>query len=97
MRIVIGDTPAIGPAGQYRPEMESGMVEARVLDIRQPRKRRGDPPTGQVERRENEAAADPVSGRIVTLLVPEGYKLPRGLESGNYRIFLRFVQRGPKA
>lgn len=94
MRIVIGDAPRVGPAGQYRSDPETAMLEARLLDIRRSRKERGDPPVGQTERREGGEPADPSSGQILTLLIPEGHRVPRGVESGNYRIFLRFVQRG---
>jgi hypothetical protein len=93
MRIVIGDTPRVGPAGQYRSDSEPAVLEARLLDIRKPRKRRGDPPVGQAERRENGDPSDPPAGQVLTLLIPEGHRIPRGVESGNYRIFLRFVQR----
>ncbi len=93
MRIVIGETPRVGPSGQYRPDTESSLVEAKLLDIRGPRKENRRPPD-EAERREyGEGAADPVSGRVLVLLIPEGYKVPRGIESGNYRIYLRFVQK----
>ncbi len=94
MRIVIGDTPRIGPSGQYSPDMGSGLVEAKLLDIRGPRRERERPPDG-TERRESSENADPASGRILVLLIPEGYRIPRGIESGSHRIYLRFVQRSP--
>jgi hypothetical protein len=93
MRIVIGDTPRVGAAGQYRSDLEPAMLEAKLLDIRKPRKRSGDPPVGQAERRGSGDPADPASGQVLTLLIPEGHRIPRGVESGNYRIYLRFVQR----
>jgi hypothetical protein len=34
---------------------------------------------------------DPAGGRVMVLLVPEGYTVPTDIASGNYRIFLRFV------
>ena len=94
MRIVIGETPRVGPAGQGRPDTDSTTVEARLLDIRSPRKRRGSPPEG-AERREHSDPGDPATGRVMILLIPDGLKVPRGVESGNYRIFLRFVSRYP--
>ena len=94
MRIVIGDAPRVGPAGQYRSDLESAILEARLLDIRKPRKSRGDPSVGQTERRDGGDPSDPPTGQVITLFIPEGHRIPRGLESGNYRIFLRFVQRG---
>lgn len=79
MRIVIGETVKIGPAAQYRSEGEPLSVEARLLEIR--------------DRRETSDAGSATSGRVITLLVPEGQKIPRGVESGDYRIYLRFVHR----
>ena len=79
MNIVIGETVKIGPAAQYRPEGEQLAVEAMLLEIR--------------DRRETSDAGNVTSGRVITLLVPEGQKIPRGVESGDYRIYLRFVHR----
>jgi len=79
MRIVIGETVQIGPAAPYRPEGEPLSVEARLLEIR--------------DRRETSDAGNSISGRVITLLVSEGQKIPRGIESGDYRIYLRFVHR----
>ncbi len=78
MRIVIGETTNRG-ATQYRHDMEPLALDAKLLSIR--------------DKRDNEAAGEPVSARIVTLLVPEGQRIPRGAESGEYRIQLRFVHR----
>ena len=79
MNIVIGETVRIGPAAQFRPEGESLSVEARLLEIR--------------DRKETAGLGNAGSGRIITLLVPEGQKIPRGVESGDYRICLRFIHR----
>lgn len=79
MNIVIGEAVRIGPAAQYRPEGEPSSVEARLLEIR--------------DREGNGASGGAPYGRIITLLVPEGQKIPRGVESGEYRIYLRFVHR----
>jgi hypothetical protein len=79
MNIVIGETVRIGPAAQFRPEGESLSVEARLLEIR--------------DRKASSDSGSAVSGRVITLLVPEGQKIPRGVESGDYRIYLRFVHR----
>lgn len=93
MRIVIGDAPRVGPTGQYRPDQGTALVEARLLDIRKPRKQRGQPPVGQTERRESGDSTDSPTGQVITLFIPEGHRIPRGVGSGDYRIFLRFVQR----
>jgi hypothetical protein len=79
MRIVIGETNDISSAGQYRLDNEPVSVEARLLEIR--------------DRRESTDSGKAASGRVITLLVPEGQKIPRGIESGDYRIYLRFVHR----
>ena len=79
MRIVIGEPVKIGPAAQYKLEGETLSVEARLLEIR--------------DRKESSSSGSASSGRIITLLVPEGQKIPRGVESGDYRIYLRFVHR----
>jgi hypothetical protein len=78
MDIVIGEPVKIGLAAQYRPEGEASSVEARLLEIR--------------DRKEG-ANAGIMSGRIITLLVPDGQKIPRGVESGEYRIYLKFVHK----
>jgi hypothetical protein len=79
MNIVIGETVRIGPSAQYRAEGEALSVEARLLEIK--------------DRREPSDSGRVSSGRVITLLVPEGQKIPRGVESGDYRIYLRFVHR----
>lgn len=48
-----------------------------------------------VEIRDRKNGAGPASGKVLVLLVPEGHKIPRGVESGEYGIYLRFVHRRP--
>ena len=79
MDIFIGETARVGPSAQYRLESEPVAVEARLLEIR--------------DKRETADSGSAGSGRVITLLVPEGQKIPRGVESGDYRIYLRFVHR----
>jgi hypothetical protein len=93
MDIIIGATPSVGLPGRKGTDNSAGAVEAKVLSIRAPRQRRGKPPVGEDERRAARSYEDPANGRVMVLLVPEGYKVPRDIESGNYRIFLRFVPR----
>lgn len=92
MEIVIGAAPRVGPPPKRSPAAGGGFVEARVLNVRQPRRRRERPP-GESDRRQADAVQDPVGGRVMVLLVPEGYNIPPDIESGNYRIFLRFAPR----
>ncbi len=79
MRIVIGESTGVGTTAQYRPENEPLPIEARLLEIK--------------DRRESSGSGGVISGRVLTLLVPEGQKVPRGVESGDYRIYLKFVHR----
>jgi hypothetical protein len=92
MEIVIGAAPRVGPPPKRGPSGGPGFVEARVLNVRQPRRRRERPP-GEGDRRHDAAVQDPVGGRVMVLLVPEGYNIPPDIDSGNYRIFLRFAPR----
>lgn len=80
MDIVIGGSGRIGPSDQYMREEDGPLsVEARFLEIR--------------EKKEQGDSGRPSRGRILSVLIPEGQQIPRGLESGEYRIYLRFVHR----
>jgi hypothetical protein len=68
-------------------------LEARILAVREPRRRGGHAPAAGEERREGSADRDPLNGRVLVLLIPDGGRLPAGLESGAYRVFLRFARR----
>ena len=74
MNIVIGETVKIGPSAQYRPDGEAVSVEARLLEIR--------------DRRETSASGSVSSGRIITLLVPDGQP--------EYLRQLRWAEREPR-
>ncbi len=91
MEIVIGAVPRVGQPGK-KVETRGAYVEARVLNIRPPRRRRDRVP-GQVDRRGKNSSQDPAAGRVMVLMVPEGYNIPKDIDSGNYRVFLRFVQK----
>lgn len=80
MDIVIGQISETGSATQYRSDGEPALVEARLLEIRDRRK-------------DASGAGSAASGRVITLLVPDGQRIPRGVETGEYRIYLRFVNR----
>lgn len=93
MEIVIGAPRRVGPPPKSGQTGGAGFVEAKVLNIRQPRRRRETPP-GQGERRHANAAQDPAGGRVMVLLVPDGSNIPVDIESGKYRVFLRFAPHG---
>jgi hypothetical protein len=82
------------PIAQPREKVAEGggAVEARLLAVRAPRKRPGGP-APHVERRETPGTPDPLTGRVLVLLIPDGSQLPEGLETGAYRVFLRFARR----
>jgi hypothetical protein len=91
MEIVIGAPPRIGTAKKNRSEHRGEFVEGKLLGVRQPRKPVLYSPAREADRRSENHAADPVGGRVVTLLIPEGYKVPNNIASGDFRILMRFV------
>ncbi len=92
MEIVIGATAPVGPPPKKNVSTGGGYVEAKVLNIRAPRRRRVIP-QGQDDRRGGKESHDPASGQVMVLLIPEGYNIPSDIDSGNYRVFLRFAPR----
>ncbi|HDL07349.1 MAG: hypothetical protein DRG59_04085 [Deltaproteobacteria bacterium] len=92
MDIVIGATSPVGqpPRKSVGP---GNFIEAAILNIRPPRRGQGKPPAGRTDRRSDKYSGDPVGSRVVVLLVPEGSAIPNDIDSGNYRIFLRFAKR----
>lgn len=92
MDIRVGSTRPVDRQADRR-QAGNTAVEARVLAIRSPRRRGGNPPPGRTDRREAGAQRDPVNGRVLVLLIPDGGQLPEGLASGAYRVFLRFARR----
>lgn len=92
MDIRVGSTPAVGAASSTT-QTSNKAVEAKLLAIRLPRRRAGGPPPKTEERRDGTRAADPPSGRVLVLMIPDGGVLPKGIENGDYRVFLRFARR----
>ena len=91
MEIVIGAPPRIGTSKKNRNEHRGEFVEGKLLGVRQPRKPVLYSPARETDRRSEHQAADPVGGRVLTLLIPEGYKVPNNIGSGAFRILMRFV------
>jgi hypothetical protein len=92
MEIVIGRTQPVGrPASKGAVSGE--FIEAKMLNLRPPRRKKTGTPPGQRERRNQNSVNDPVGGRVMTLLIPNGFAIPKDIESGNYRIFLRFARQ----
>ncbi len=90
MDIVIGATSPVKMPKPKDAAHGPKMIEARILNVRQPRKRKADRPTSEGERRKQNVS-DPVGSRVMVLLIPEGQRLPKDIESGRYKIQMRFV------
>ena len=71
----------------------SEWMEARILYMRKPRTTAMQAHTIPRERRRRDVQPDPLSARVVMLLIPEGYRLPNDINSGNYRVFLRLQKK----
>ena len=93
MEIIIGPAQPVRPVARGKRENNNANIEAKILNVRPPRHRVGPPPVGQDERRNYAENLDPPAGRVLVLMVPEGYMLPQDLSEGNYRVFLRFARR----
>jgi hypothetical protein len=91
MEIVIGAPPRVGAAKKNRKEQQSEFVEGKILGVRQPRKYLLNPPVGEQDRRSENHVSDPMGGRVLTLLIPDGYKVPNNIRNGEFRILMRFV------
>ena len=64
-----------------------------MLSVRPPRRRRDRPPPNAPERRQKRGKPDPAGSRVLVLMIPDGQQLPKDLQTGSYRVFLRFVRR----
>jgi hypothetical protein len=92
MEFVVGAPQPIGPPGKRLPNQPQ-VVEARILNVRPPRRGPRSLAEKKEDRRGLSPQQDPAAGRVMVLLVPEGYYVPADIDSGNYRVFLRFVPR----
>jgi len=93
MEIVIGATPRVAQIRDKTPQTLPGAIEAKVLHVRPPRNGRRGPYNGQDKRVYGSPREDPAGGQVIILLIEEGYKVPKDIQSGNYRALVRFVRR----
>ena len=92
MEIIIGSIP---PLPQQRPKKTQAhqtgpVIAAQLLHVRPPRKGIAGP--SGMERRKK-PTNDPSSGRVLTILVPDGRQLPADIDSAVYDVSLRFTRR----
>jgi len=87
--IVIGAIQPTGPPVN-KPGTTAGAIEAELLNIREPRQNISGP-SGKERRKQ--FRQDPVNGRVLTVLVPNGTILPKDLDSRKYKVMLRFMKK----
>ncbi|MFH2066443.1 MAG: hypothetical protein ABIK15_14680 [Pseudomonadota bacterium] len=91
MEIVIGAVEGVGPPQKKQRLPKEAIVEAKFLTMRQSRRPYGMPKEGEQNRRFRINGLDPAGSRILTLLIPDGINLPQDIESGEYKILMRFI------
>jgi len=92
MDFVIGRIPPPSSPSDRKAGAE-GQIEAQILDVRRPRRRRDGAGDAGEQRRPGSKQADPPGASVLVLLVPDGHKLPDDLSEGGYRIFLRLAKK----
>jgi hypothetical protein len=91
MDIIIGATPPLHlTLTKPQEEKPVGMIEARLLHSRPPRKGIAGP-TG-MERRGRQSS-DPHRARVLTVMVPDAALLPPDLDQTDYAVYLRFIRK----
>jgi len=93
MDIRVGAVARVGPP-PAKPAAGIDVVEAKVLAIRPPRSSSQNVPNGRVDqRRGGSPAQDPPGARVLVLMVVDGARVPKDLQTRDYRVFLRFARR----
>jgi hypothetical protein len=90
MEIIIGSIPPLKPRSKTPSQGNSSVIAAQLLHVRPPRKGVAGP-SGR-ERRHRQAN-DPLTGRVLTLMVPDASQLPSDIDSSNYDVSIRFIRR----
>ncbi len=90
MNIVIGSSAPLMGHGQKLPQVGSSPIDAQLLHVRPPRKGIAGP--SGMERR-NKKASDPRTGRVLTIMIPDGRVLPVDIDSANYDVQIRLIRR----
>lgn len=90
MEIVIGSIPPLPSQTKKSPPKNSTVIDAQLLHVRPPRKGIAGP--SGMERRAKQVR-DPQNGRVLTIMVPDGSRLPADIESARYDLEIRFIRR----
>lgn len=88
--IIIGSIQPTRPPDKKPGEVVPGAIEAEILNIRRPRQTISRP-SGKERRKQ--FRQDPHNGQVLTLLVPDGMKLPKDLDERRYKVMLRFMKK----
>jgi len=93
MDIRVGAVAPVGsPLEKTAPPLE--VIEAKVLAERPPRGRGQGPPRARSDqRRADSPAQDPPGARVLVLMVLDGTRVPKDLQTRAYRVFIRFARR----
>lgn len=87
--IIIGSMEPLGPPTPKHPA-GGGLIEAELLHVREPRQRISGP---REQERRRQPRRDPMNGRVLTLLIPDGTVLPKDLDGKKYKVLLRFMKK----
>lgn len=90
MEIVIGSIPPLSPQSPKVPQKGATFIEAQLLHVRPPRKGIAGP-SGR-ERRHKQAQ-DPIKGRVLTIMIPDGSLLPPDIETARYEVSIRLIRK----
>ena len=89
MDIIVGSITPLG-SPVTKPASSGSLIEAELLNMRQPRQRIAGP-SGQERRRQ--FRQDPPKGMVLTLLIPDGTILPKDLDVKKYKVLLRVMKK----
>ncbi len=87
MEIIVGNIRPLASQPAKSPGYDTTAIEAEVLHVRPPRQGIAGP--SGAERREKKTN-DPRTGKVLTLMIPDGSKLPHDIETSQYKVMLRF-------
>ena len=90
MDIIIGAIQPPALPVVRRTVQSNTLVEGKLLHVRPPR--RGIAGPSGMERRGKESR-DPVKGKVLTVMIPDGDVLPRDLDPEDYTLVIRFQHK----